>query len=71
MKDTRIGERMTVQFRSEIFNFLNRTNFNTPGLIVAVLEPGSTTPTSSGVGGLITGTSTSSRQVQFGLKLLW
>ena len=71
MKDTRIRERTTVQFRAEIFNLLNRANFNTPSLIVAVLAPGSTTPTSSGVGGLITGTSTSSRQVQFGLKLLW
>jgi hypothetical protein len=71
MKDTQVHERMTVQFRAELFNLLNRANFNTPSLIVAVLAPGSTTPTSSGVGGLITGTSTSSRQVQFGLKLLW
>jgi hypothetical protein len=38
---------------------------------VAVLQPGSTTPTSSGVGGLIVATSAFSRQVQFGLKLLW
>ena len=71
MKDTQIRERVTLQFRAELFNLLNRANFNTPSLIVAVLAPGSTTPTSSGVGGLITGTSTSSRQVQFGLKLLW
>ena len=71
MKDMAIGERMSLQFRAEIFNLLNRANFNTPSLIVAVLQPGSTTPTSSGVGGLITATSTSSRQVQFGLKLLW
>ncbi len=71
MKDTQIHERMSLEFRAEIFNLLNRANFNTPTLIVAVLQPGSTTPTSSGVGGLITGTSTSSRQVQFGLKLLW
>ena len=71
MKDIPIRERMTVQFRAEIFNITDRANFNTPSLIVAVLEPGATTPTSSGIGGLITGTSTSSRQVQFGLKLLW
>jgi hypothetical protein len=71
MKDTQFRERMRVQFRAELFNLLNRANFNTPSLIVAVLQPGSTTPTSSGVGGLITGTSTSSRQVQFGIKLLW
>ena len=71
MKDTRISERTNLQFRAEIFNLLNRSNLNTPSQIVAVLQPGSTAPTSSGVGGLITGTSTSSRQVQFGLKLLW
>jgi hypothetical protein len=71
MKDTQLHERMSLQFRAEIFNLLNRANFTTPSLIVAVLAPGSTTPISSGVGGLITGTSTSSRQVQFGLKLLW
>jgi hypothetical protein len=71
MKDTQVHERLNLQFRAELFNLLNRANFNTPSLIVAVLEPGSTKPTSSGVGGLIPGTSTSSRQVQFGLKLLW
>jgi hypothetical protein len=38
---------------------------------VAVLHPGSTTPTSSGVGGLITATFAFSRQEQFGLKPLW
>jgi len=71
VKNTALREGFTVQFRAEIFNLLDRANFNTPNLIVAVLQPGSTTPTSSGVGGLITGTSTNSRQVQFGLKLLW
>jgi hypothetical protein len=70
-KNTAIRERLTLQFRAEIFNILNRANFNTPNLIIAVLQPGSTAPTSSGVGGLVTGTSTNSRQVQFGLKLLW
>src|SRR4029077_202744 len=71
MKDTQLHERMSLEFRAEIFNLLNRANFTTPSLIVAVLALGSTTPISSGVGGLITSTSSSSRQVQFGLKLLW
>jgi hypothetical protein len=53
LKDTRIGERPSLQFRAEIFNLLNRANFNTPNLIV------------------FTSTSTTSSQVQFGLKLLW
>jgi hypothetical protein len=65
VKDTTIRERLTVQFRAEIFNLLNRANFNTPNLIVF-------TPTGlSGTAGAITSTSTTSRQVQFALKLLW
>ena len=64
-KDTRIRERMTVEFRAEFFNLLNRANFNTPNLIVF-------TPAGvSGTAGAITSTSTTSRQVQFSLKLLW
>jgi carboxypeptidase family protein len=65
IKDTRIRERLTLQFRAELFNLLNRANFNTPNLIVF-------TPTGvSGTAGAITSTSTTSRQVQFALKLLW
>jgi hypothetical protein len=65
LKDTAIRERLSLQFRAEIFNLLNRANFNTPNLIVF-------TPTgNSGTAGAITSTSTSSRQVQFALKLLW
>jgi len=65
LKDTAIRERLSLQFRAEIFNLLNRANFNTPNLIVF-------TPAGlSGTAGAITSTSTTSRQVQFGLKLLW
>ena len=65
IKNTTIRERLTVQFRAEIFNLLNRANFNTPNLIVF-------TPTGvSGTAGAITSTSTTSRQVQFALKFLW
>jgi hypothetical protein len=64
-KDTKIRERMNVEFRAELFNLLNRANFNTPNLIVF-------TPTGvSGTAGAITSTSTTSRQVQFALKVLW
>ncbi len=65
LKDTPIHERLTLQFRAEIFNLLNRANFNTPNLIVF-------TPTGvSGTAGAISSTSTTARQVQFGLKLIW
>jgi hypothetical protein len=64
-KDTHIGEGLTLEFRGEIFNLLNRANFNTPNLIAF-------TPTGvSATAGAITSTSTSSRQVQFALKVLW
>ena len=65
VKDTAIHERLTLQFRAEIFNLLNRANFNTPNLVVF-------TPSGvSGTAGAINSTSTTSRQVQFALKLLW
>lgn len=70
-KDTLLHERLNLQFRAEVFNLLNRANFNTPNLILAVLPPGSAIPQANPVAGVITSTSTTSRQVQFGLKLLW
>jgi hypothetical protein len=71
LKNTSIRERLTLQFRTEIFNILNRANFNTPNLIVFT-PPTVGNPTgASGTAGAITSTSTTARQVQFGLKLLW
>jgi hypothetical protein len=71
LKDTRINERFSVQFRAELFNLLNRANFNTPNLIVFT-PPTATNPSGvSGTAGAISSTSTTSRQVQFALKLLW
>ena len=71
MKQTPIGEGFNLQFRAEMFNILNRVNFNTPNLIVAILPPGSTIPQANPSAGAVTSTSTTARQVQFGLKLLW
>jgi hypothetical protein len=65
MKDTRLSEHMKLQFRAEIFNLLNRANFNMPNEVV--FTPSGVSPTA----GVITSTTTTSRQVQFGLKLLW
>ena len=64
-KDTKITERLNLQFRAEIFNLLNRANFNLPNAVV--FTPSGVSPTA----GAITSTSTTARQVQFGLKLLW
>jgi hypothetical protein len=65
LKDTRLREQLNIQFRAEIFNLLNRANFNQPNAVV--FTPSGVSPTA----GVITSTSTTSRQVQFGLKLLW
>jgi hypothetical protein len=71
LKDTAIRERLSLQFRAEIFNLLNRANFNTPNLIVFTPPTATNLTGLSGTAGAITSTSTTSRQVQFGLKLLW
>jgi hypothetical protein len=65
LKDTRLQEQLNLQFRAEIFNLLNRANFNQPNAVV--FTPSGVSPTA----GVITSTTTTSRQVQFGLKLLW
>jgi hypothetical protein len=71
LKDTAISERVNLQFRAEIFNLLNRANFNTPNLIVFTPPTATNLTGLSGTAGAITSTSATSRQVQFGLKLLW
>ncbi len=58
LKSTAINERFTAEFRAEAFNILNHTNLGLP-------NPNITT------GGVITLTATTSRQLQFGVKLLW
>ena len=78
MKEIPIRETLNLQFRAEMFNILNHANFNTPNLIVAVLTPPPRAarrlrplPQVNPTAGQITSTSTTSRQIQFGLKLLW
>jgi hypothetical protein len=65
LKNTRVRENLNLQFRAELFNLLDRANFNTPNAVV--FTPAGVSPTA----GVITSTSTTSRQVQLGLKLLW
>jgi hypothetical protein len=67
LKDTHLFEKLDLQFRAEIFNLMNRTNLDTPNLIVFTSATGKPSP----VAGTFTSTSTTSRQVQFGLKFLW
>jgi hypothetical protein len=63
VKMTTVGERTTVQFRAEFFNIFNRTNFGTPrGQVFRSSGPDNRF-------GQITSTFTTSRQIQFGLKI--
>jgi hypothetical protein len=64
-KDTAISERANLQFRAEVFNLLNTANFGTPN--ATVFSNGAISPSA----GLITATATTSRQIQFGLKLIF
>jgi hypothetical protein len=67
LKDTAINERVRMEFRAEFFNLFNSANFNIPNLITYTSPSG---PPSSSAG-VITSTATTSRQIQFGLKLIW
>ncbi len=64
-KNTTLSERVNLQFRSEIFNLLNRTNLGTPNATVF------SGPAVSPSAGLITTLATMPRQIQFGLKLIF
>jgi hypothetical protein len=64
-KTTAITERTNLQFRAEFFNVMNHTNFGTPN--ATVFSSGAISPSA----GLITATATTSRQIQFGLKLIF
>jgi hypothetical protein len=67
LKRFALTERLNLQFRSEFFNVFNTVNLNTPNPVVYTAATGGPSPTA----GVITSTATTSRQIQFGLKLLW
>ncbi len=64
-KDTKVNERLSVQFRAELFNLFNHTNLGLP-------TAGAFTASGvAGNAGTITTIIGNSRQIQFGLKLLF
>jgi hypothetical protein len=79
----RLGESFNIQFRAELFNVLNRSNYNNPlkagtQLFSAAPAPSGSNPTPALVGspltssaGAISSTATSSRQTQFALKIIF
>jgi Carboxypeptidase regulatory-like domain len=74
-KSTTIREGLRAQFRAEFFNVLNHSNFTTPNPVVYSSGPTPKTPTTeaqvSPTAGVVSATATTSRQIQFGLKLLF
>jgi len=73
-KNIRVVERLKLQFRAEFFNILNHPNLAGPNFLndannsVAFDGSGNPIPGSAGV---LASTSTSSRQIQLGLKIIW
>ncbi len=67
LKTIAISDRTKLQFRAELFNILNHTNFATPNAVVFTSASVTPSPTA----GVINATSTTSRQIQLGVKVLW
>jgi hypothetical protein len=67
-----VREGTSLQFRAECFNLANHPNFQAPGTNYRRIFDGSTQGNlvSTAVGAL-TATTTSSRQIQLGLKLVF
>ena len=64
-----IRESVTLQFRAEAFNVLNRANFAYPNFVV--FQGNANNYSYSDSAGQITSTATPSRQIQFALKLMF
>ena len=65
----RISETFSTQFRVEIFNILNHANFAPP--TVGKLDVFDSSGNPTGTAGVLTATTTDSRQIQFALKVNW
>jgi hypothetical protein len=71
IKTTVITESLRLEFRAEFFNILNHSSFQLPNtnLFVGVNPDGTGTPNPEA--GVITATTTTSREIQFGLKFIF
>jgi hypothetical protein len=75
----RISETFAVQLRFEVFNIFNHTNFQAPvdnlqfqGILPTTFGVDARDPTSGRIlTGVLTSTTTTSRQIQLGAKIVW
>jgi len=65
-KDFKLTEQASIQFRTEVFNAFNRANFTLPAM--NIWDSG---PVRDSTAGEILTTTTTSRQIQFALKILF
>ncbi|MGH9902552.1 MAG: hypothetical protein ACRD68_12160, partial [Pyrinomonadaceae bacterium] len=66
LKNTKLNEDVSVQFRAEVFDLFNHANFGQPGRVVGSQTFGQVSDTR-----FPTGDSGSSRQIQFALKFMF
>ena len=70
VKNTRFSEQVNLQFRAEAFNLFNHPNFGPP-LLGNNTDIFNSKGALNGVAGLLTSTTTDSRELQFALKFIW
>jgi len=66
----KISETFNVQFRAEFFNILNHANFAVP-VTPTNTDIFDSTGVPTGSAGLLTSTTTTAREIQFALKVIW
>ncbi len=67
-KDNKIRENLNLQFRAEFFNIFNHTNFNPPLVNNVVFNQDGSVNSAAGA---LDSTSTSSREIQFAVKVIF
>jgi hypothetical protein len=68
VKNNYVRENFNIQFRAEFFNLFNRSNFASPVANDTLFDQ---TGAPIGGAGAITQTANASRQIQFGVKVIW
>jgi hypothetical protein len=70
LKNTKVSEKLDIQFRTEVFNATNHPNFRAPNSFTLFTGTAAAPTLNPNVGRFLN-TVNSSRQIQFGLKLIF